>query len=111
MIRRRPRATRTDTLFPYTTLFRSSSKAGATAVVLPAPGGATSTAFEAAFSADSRSGRTAWMGRSVMGEVEKVESVARFCRGYARLPRYSNRRGLASVVSRTPCGQIGRAHV
>src|SRR3546814_5281040 len=27
MIRRPPRATRTDTLFPYTTLFRSSAKA------------------------------------------------------------------------------------
>src|SRR3546814_10314595 len=28
MIRRPPRATRTDTLFPYTTLFRSVSRAG-----------------------------------------------------------------------------------
>src|SRR3546814_2490310 len=28
MIRRPPRSTRTDTLFPYTTLFRSSSVAG-----------------------------------------------------------------------------------
>src|SRR3546814_7169826 len=32
MIRRPPRSTRTDTLFPYTTLFRSSSRAA----VLPA---------------------------------------------------------------------------
>src|SRR3546814_14615966 len=29
MIRRPPRSTRTDTLFPYTTLFRSSSNMGA----------------------------------------------------------------------------------
>src|SRR3546814_1863803 len=29
MIRRPPRSTRTDTLFPYTTLFRSSAAAGA----------------------------------------------------------------------------------
>src|SRR3546814_13871881 len=29
MIRRPPRSTRTDTLFPYTTLFRSESNAGA----------------------------------------------------------------------------------
>src|SRR3546814_15106119 len=28
MIRRPPRSTRTDTLFPYTTLFRSSGRAG-----------------------------------------------------------------------------------
>src|SRR3546814_15964385 len=31
MIRRPPRSTRTDTLFPYTTLFRSVDKAGAAA--------------------------------------------------------------------------------
>src|SRR3546814_13770519 len=36
MIRRPPRSTRTDTLFPYTTLFRSVSPAG------PAPTMATS---------------------------------------------------------------------
>src|SRR3546814_3477476 len=40
MIRRPPRSTRTDTLFPYTTLFRSAclriaAAAGATAVVIP----------------------------------------------------------------------------
>src|SRR3546814_6939759 len=29
MIRRPPRSTRTDTLFPYTTLFRSRARAGA----------------------------------------------------------------------------------
>src|SRR3546814_4272102 len=33
MIRRPPRSTRTDTLFPYTTLFRSSSKASAIALM------------------------------------------------------------------------------
>src|SRR3546814_9955627 len=37
MIRRPPRSTRTDTLFPYTTLFRSSASAGHTgcATLLP----------------------------------------------------------------------------
>src|SRR3546814_20245215 len=30
MIRRQPRATRTDTLFPYTTLFRSASRRNGT---------------------------------------------------------------------------------
>src|SRR3546814_1558086 len=34
MIRRPPRSTRTDTLFPYTTLFRSSFSTGRTAVAL-----------------------------------------------------------------------------
>src|SRR3546814_14500351 len=33
MIRRPPRSTRTDTLFPYTTLFRSPQRAGAAAAI------------------------------------------------------------------------------
>src|SRR3546814_5227019 len=33
MIRRPPRSTRTDTLFPYTTLFRSATAGGAVAVI------------------------------------------------------------------------------
>src|SRR3546814_11298950 len=44
MIRRPPRATRTDTLFPYTTLFRSRSGAG----FLDAHPLATNAAFEQA---------------------------------------------------------------
>src|SRR3546814_2719586 len=42
MIRRPPRSTRTDTLFPYTTLFRSSHRLGggdAAAAELPRPAG------------------------------------------------------------------------
>src|SRR3546814_17245806 len=35
MIRRPPRSTRTDTLFPYTTLFRSSVPTCASGVTLP----------------------------------------------------------------------------
>src|SRR3546814_17277143 len=34
MIRRPPRSTRTDTLFPYTTLFRSATTSGASADVI-----------------------------------------------------------------------------
>src|SRR3546814_10055233 len=36
MIRRPPRSTRTDTLFPYTTLFRSSAPSGSHARAPPA---------------------------------------------------------------------------
>src|SRR6056297_1352926 len=39
MIRRPPRSTRTDTLFPYTTLFRSCAKRQSKAPVDPAPQG------------------------------------------------------------------------
>src|SRR3546814_12221007 len=35
MIRRPPRSTRTDTLFPYTTLFRSAAMTAPPAAVLP----------------------------------------------------------------------------
>src|SRR3546814_2132589 len=37
MIRRPPRSTRTDTLFPYTTLFRSSAFAAPTSFPVPHP--------------------------------------------------------------------------
>src|SRR3546814_16935520 len=40
MIRRPPRSTRTDTLFPYTTLFRSARHALRTQALSPAGGGA-----------------------------------------------------------------------
>src|SRR3546814_13838457 len=38
MIRRPPRSTRTDTLFPYTTLFRSDARGHALRGRLPVPG-------------------------------------------------------------------------
>src|SRR3546814_6046745 len=37
MIRRPPRSTRTDTLFPYTTLFRSAGPIAAVFAVIPEP--------------------------------------------------------------------------
>src|SRR3546814_10898913 len=45
MIRRPPRSTRTDTLFPYTTLFRSPLKPGS--CTLPLPGIAAAIVDEA----------------------------------------------------------------
>src|SRR3546814_10629672 len=51
MIRRPPRSTRTDTLFPYTTLFRSIHAA---AIDRLHRAGARSIAFDVDFSATSR---------------------------------------------------------
>src|SRR3546814_4470256 len=52
MIRRPPRSTRTDTLFPYTTLFRSAQQQGAERMIrLPEPEPAPN-------SADARIGRS-----------------------------------------------------
>src|SRR3546814_20694816 len=51
MIRRPPRSTRTDTLFPYTTLFRSEHAVGK-GVVHPAPGNAARLGLFAVPAAD-----------------------------------------------------------
>src|SRR3546814_6266951 len=49
MIRRPPRSTRTDTLFPYTTLFRSTSSRAATMLRIPRTAtAATATVMKAA---------------------------------------------------------------
>src|SRR3546814_13542880 len=47
MIRRPPRATRTDTLFPYTTLFRSVALYGGRAMAIVTPGQYAGTNFAA----------------------------------------------------------------
>src|SRR3546814_1523173 len=60
MIRRPPRSTRTDTLFPYTTLFRSISKYSDVYVTLAGdqPIQETSSRSESMYSFDSASGRS-----------------------------------------------------
>ncbi len=55
----------------------SPSKAGATAVVFPAPGGATSTAPLFWRKAASRSGNTAWMGRSGFTQARLVAKLTK----------------------------------
>src|SRR3546814_3861297 len=47
MIRRPPRSTRTDTLFPYTTLFRSEARTFRARMFLPVYNRITSSATEA----------------------------------------------------------------
>src|SRR3546814_6101534 len=68
MIRRPPRATRTDTLFPYTTLFRSDRAAGGRA-----PGRAPPRRVVSAPAGDSASGWSA-AGRPVHGRSEEHTS-------------------------------------
>src|SRR3546814_11989663 len=61
MIRRPPRSTRTDTLFPYTTLFRSGAASSAVAgeVTLVSPPSVTGTGGS-------------WLGPGVAGAVNDV---------------------------------------
>src|SRR3546814_4515464 len=62
MIRRPPRSTRTDTLFPYTTLFRSYWAT----VVVPEQG----QAFEAKFAGTQVNGRDRFQTDYIMGPLQ-----------------------------------------
>src|SRR3546814_14270062 len=73
MIRRPPRSTRTDTLFPYTTLFRSLevAAAGGHNLLMQGPPGAGKTLLARALP-----GLLAPLAASEAIEVSKVYSVA-----------------------------------
>src|SRR3546814_5538216 len=71
MIRRPPRSTRTDTLFPYTTLFRSLRRR----YVLPRPKEAKDQSLQA--SGDTTMTRRG-SGRYIPGGVEKMVDLAKF---------------------------------
>src|SRR3546814_1699172 len=67
MVRRPPRSTRTDTLFPYTTLFRSRATCLADLEELP-PGVLT------CFGSDGRSERRLWTPWSFIGVECRISS-------------------------------------
>src|SRR3546814_5744334 len=79
MIRRPPRSTRTDTLFPYTTLFRSGTSRGRAATAarhvrrLPACPAAPSAGIDA--------GRRAREGGPQARHVRRAEAVGRAAEG------------------------------
>src|SRR3546814_6900364 len=54
MIRRPPRSTRTDTLFPYTTLYRSTMSSIAEAIGMSLPGTASPPAIDGRRESDAR---------------------------------------------------------
>src|SRR3546814_6956211 len=71
MIRRPPRSTRTDTLFPYTTLFRSSARFDACAGTIHEYSGATVT-VDLATTADSNLRIQPMIGRGEPVEIGLV---------------------------------------
>src|SRR3546814_12097511 len=113
MFRRPPRSTRTDTLFPYTTLFRSTGEAvriGITGV----PGVGKSTFIErfglqlvtaghrvAVLAVDPSSKIS---GGSILGDKTRMEALSRHPQAFIRP---SPTGGTLGGVAR----QIGRAHV
>src|SRR3546814_8509100 len=113
MIRRPPRSTRTDTLFPYTTLFRSTVELHVLSFDEPRVNGITSLARL------SRSGqndcRSLRVGGDRTGEYRQSHSL---CLGRIRNPRIivcgDDRENMILVglgLNLTTPRQIGRAHV
>src|SRR3546814_20919121 len=89
MIRRPPRSTRTDTLFPYTTLFRAGDRAGHQA------------ASDARRAQEDRQGENdCASGEGVMSEQSEKKSTGH------RVDFFS----LCSLMTPSP-DEIGRAHV
>src|SRR3546814_6814690 len=98
MIRRPPRSTRTDTLFPYTTLFRSIRCAGAKAAIsYSAAGRATIAAASGFFSVGSPHCATQFRSEEHTSELQSLVriSYAVFCLKkknitHTSIQRYSN---------------------
>src|SRR3546814_11693767 len=103
MTRRLPRSTRTDTLFPYATLFRSHGPRGVVPHVLHQVGEAAGVDCPPAARAHLRVAGTLHRPRARAHGVPWRGEVDDLCglQGVAPVPR-----------SRTPlAGEIGRAHV
>src|SRR3546814_3225637 len=102
MIRRPPRSTRTDTLFPYTTLFRSRGVAGRHAV------GEVRRAHDVAVVQGSgpvhRRPRQPW-GAAAEGVAESRRTLRRVGRGYAPDMHLDSARAVGGVAP-----TYGRTH-
>src|SRR3546814_12127117 len=104
MIRRPPRSTRTDTLFPYTTLFRSRLKEGSTGITR---GGFITQASIAHLEARSRAATmpAAASARAKRGSRAEADAAGRLA--IVRLHRRRFRGAGFWLLD----AQIGRAHV
>src|SRR3546814_3302964 len=108
MIRRPPRSTRTDTLFPYTTLFRSVSAALAAGnTVLAKPAEQTSLIAAAAVSILHRAGVPAGAVQLLPGRGESV-GAALIARAGVRGVMFPGATVVALLLS---WQRTGRAHV
>src|SRR3546814_20052331 len=101
MIRRPPRSTRTDTLFPYTTLFRSPSSTSATI-----PNGRSSRSTTSAASARSFRKRACGCRPPERSRMSDAQSpIERFKQSTAATLRAIAERGAVEVVfSNEPAG-------
>src|SRR3546814_13946139 len=112
MIRRPPRSTRTDTLFPYTTLVRSLMRPGDTVVDLgSAPGSWSQVARERLLGAGGViNGRVIALDMLPMEPIAGVEFILGDFREDSVLEQLKNSLGDARV-DLVISAKIGRAHV
>src|SRR3546814_8847264 len=103
MIRRPPRSTRTDTLCPYTTLFRSGRVGEADVVLLVVPLGQVDCRIGGL--AGLRDGRRAAVGLDDLAAPAEPDAAA--------LPQGCAHGDRQAALGARPrlLGQIGRAHV
>src|SRR3546814_16467720 len=94
MIRRPPRSTRTDTLFPYTTLFRSKVFAGIQSIIVDDPTTGVAAGID-------RATNTWWRNRALVGTNKVTHSTS----------DQTLTKKLRSEVRQLRRYEIGRAHV
>src|SRR3546814_21053875 len=100
MIRRPPRSTRTDTLFPYTTLFRSGVRAGGLNL-LPWSEGARSLRVRAVFA-----GREELSDQALMAQID--DWLPPLLAGTRRLSAVDPAALSAVLASRTEERRVGK---
>src|SRR3546814_4418326 len=121
MRRRPPRSTRTDTLFPYTTLFRSALEEGAIGCLLGASGCGKTTVLRAVAGFEPvQAGRIDVQGRRVAAAgfslPPEQRSVGMMFQDYALFPHLDVDDNVAFGLRGRPRAgrrerEIGRAHV
>src|SRR3546814_11115877 len=100
MIRRPPRSTRTDTLFPYTTLFRSCADASADTLRQVTQVNLLGTMFMA------QEAVRRWRARDVKGRMVNISSIASTLGAPGEYVHYA---ATKAGVEALTIGQIGSA--
>src|SRR3546814_8052406 len=104
MIRRPPRSTRTDTLFPYTTLFRSQTAAGLIRAIEDART-EVEAAAEIATRASDQAGAAVGMSETLSDHAKSIESILGLIRDIAG---QTNLLALNATIEAARAGDAGR---
>src|SRR3546814_9314465 len=102
MIRRPPRSTRTDTLFPYTTLFRSLPRAVPAGRVVDLPHRLETQVVGGSGMASLNQGSTVPLTLTVIGLPRRSSALPNGSRTQPSLPQYSSTLVFSSPLKRTP---------